>query len=317
MQAEIAGGGEYQPLIDVKGVPCWPSAPDFSQLVDGERLRQEGWRFESHWERRRRGTRTLRVTEDFDFVVLGISIGAIPFVCRDILERDARWRSMVANVKTVATQAFQIWMKEDMATLGWTEAPVTLSAFAKPFDTWADMGHVIPEENWGTPPRSVAYFCNVLADPAVPSDADAPGYEAARHDEVRRNAIDFLNQQIHHLWPNAQARSGGFRWDLLIDPEEPASAPGSAVAGERRFHSQYWTANVNPSDRYVLMLPGTLRYRISPLDNTYDNLTIAGDWTDCGYNAGCVEAAVMSGRLAAHAISLWPPLEDITGYDHP
>jgi predicted NAD/FAD-dependent oxidoreductase len=42
-----------------------------------------------------------------------------------------------------------------------------------------------------------------------------------------------------------------------------------------------------------------------------------GDWTDCGFNEGCVEAAVMSGRLAAHAIAETPALEDIIGYDHP
>ena len=76
---------------------------------------------------------------------------------------------------------------------------------------------------------------------------------------------------------------------------------------------------MNPSDRYVLTrFPGpSLIYRISPLDNSYDNLTIAGDWTACGFNAGCVEAAVMSGLLAAHAISLSPPLEKIIGFDHP
>ena len=90
--------------------------------------------------------------------------------------------------------------------------------------------------------------------------------------------------------------------------------PAADVA---RFESQFWTANVNPSDRYVLALPGTLKYRISPLDNTYDNMTIAGDWTDCGFTEGCVEAAVMSGRLAAHAISGLPHLDDIIGYDHP
>ena len=67
----------------------------------------------------------------------------------------------------------------------------------------------------------------------------------------------------------------------------------------------------------MLSLPGTARHRISPLDNSYDNLTVAGDWTECGHNAGCVEAAVMSGRLAAHAISRVPALEDIVGYDHP
>jgi hypothetical protein len=108
---------------------------------------------------------------------------------------------------------------------------------------------------------------------------------------------------------------------LLIDPTEqkapgepPPLADGSA---ESRFDSQFWTANVNPSDRYVLALPGSMKYRISPLDNTYDNLTIAGDWTECGFNEGCVEAATMSGRLAAHAISQSPPLKDIVGYDHP
>jgi uncharacterized protein with NAD-binding domain and iron-sulfur cluster len=89
------------------------------------------------------------------------------------------------------------------------------------------------------------------------------------------------------------------------------------MEGESRFRAQYWTANVNPSDRYVLSLPGSLEHRISPLDMSYDNLTIAGDWTDCGFNEGCVEAAVMSGRLAAHAIAGAPSLEEITGYDHP
>ena len=77
------------------------------------------------------------------------------------------------------------------------------------------------------------------------------------------------------------------------------------------------TANVSPTDRYVLSVPGSIQHRISPLDLTFDNLTIAGDWTETGLNTGCVESAVISGKLAAHAISRCPPLEDILGYDHP
>jgi hypothetical protein len=50
---------------------------------------------------------------------------------------------------------------------------------------------------------------------------------------------------------------------------------------------------------------------------TFDNLTIAGDWTATGLDTGCIESAVMSGRLAAHAISRKPSLRDIVGYDHP
>ena len=328
VQAKIAAEEEYQPLIDVRGLPCWPSQPDYAQLVDGDRLQGEGWQFESHWDRRKVGTKTLRVSQDFDFVVLGVGLGAIPFVCQEIVAQDARWQKMIEEVKTVPTQAFQLWMNEDMASLGWRQPSVNLSGFVEPFDTWADMAQLIPEESWPVPPQAIAYFCSVLSDtdppPQPPADGMDVSYPVARREEVRRNAIRFLNRDIQRLWPQAglaelaeakdEHHTDQFRWDVLIDPFNPA---GSSPADKSRFGSQYWAANVNPSDRYVLSLPGSIKYRISPLDNTYDNLTITGDWTDCGHNAGCVEAAVMAGRLAAHAIAGWPALEDIVGYDHP
>ena len=37
----------------------------------------------------------------------------------------------------------------------------------------------------------------------------------------------------------------------------------------------------------------------------------------CKIGEGCVESAVMSGLLAAHALSHRPPLEEIIGYHHP
>jgi uncharacterized protein with NAD-binding domain and iron-sulfur cluster len=313
VQARIEGGREYRPLVDVHTIPSWPAWPDYAQLEDGKRLQQEGWDFESHWDTRKVDSLTLEVTRDFDFVVFGASVGTVPHVCKELVARDPRWRDMVAHVKTVASQAVQIWMNEDMADLGWTAPPVTLSAFVKPFDTWADMGHLVPEESYHPRPKSIAYFCNVLADPPEEPDRSDAGYPKRRADEVKRNGIAFLDQHIGWLWPKAARPEGGFRWDLLAAPEGEPEGP----ADEGRFDTQYWRANVNPTDRYVLALPGTLKYRISPLDNTYDNLTICGDWTDAGFNEGCVEAAVISGRLAAHAISEWPPLEDIIGYDHP
>jgi uncharacterized protein with NAD-binding domain and iron-sulfur cluster len=310
IQAEIVDGGEYQPLRDIHGVPSWPSHPDYAQIVDGAGLAEKGWDPESHWDSQRSSKLTLEVTRDFDFVVLGIGVGAVPYVCGELVEQDIRWRMMVDKVKTVATQAFQIWMREDMNQLGWEEPPVTLSAFCKPFDTWADMTHLVPEESWPAVPKSIAYFCNILADPESPGDELDPEYPQKRNAEVRDNAVQFLNEHIHHLWPGS-VRGRKFRWELLVDPA------GSLGRDESQFDTQYWTANVNPSDRYVLALPGSMDYRISPLDNTYDNMTVAGDWTDCGFNEGCVEAAVMSGRLAAHAISNLPALEEIIGYDHP
>jgi uncharacterized protein with NAD-binding domain and iron-sulfur cluster len=303
VQARVTRG-EYAPLVDVRGMRCWPSAPLLGQLRDGARIAREGWDFESHWDRRHAGTTTLRVGRDFDFVVLGVGIGAVPHVCREILAKDQRWRDMVRHVKTVATQAFQLWLDADLRRLGWPHGSVTLSGFVEPFDTWADMHHLLRHEAWPRTPRGIAYFCNVLPD--------APGTPDEQHARVRENAIRFLDHEVAHLWPKARRATGGFAWELLATPPGWKSASGAA-----RFASQYWTANVNPSDRYTLALPGTARHRISPLDATYDNLTVCGDWTDSGFNSGCVEAAVMSGRLAAHALSRSPSLADIVGFDHP
>ena len=300
VQAELRDGG-YEPLIDVRGLPCWPAQPRYEQLVDGEELRARGGDFEAFADPTCSRQLRLRVGRDFDLVVLGVGVGAVPLVTRELSERDPAWRAMLQRSASVGTQALQVWLDRDRAQLG-GRGQGNLSGYVEPFDTWADMSHLAPDESWPTPPGSIAYFCSVLPD--------APGDAAQRREEVFRNARQFLDRSALWLWPNAQAARGGFRWELLRHATEP----------DRDAHplrSQYWRANVEPSDRYALSLPGTLRFRISPLDETYDNMTVCGDWTACGFNEGCVEAATMSGRLAAHALAGTPALEDIVGYDHP
>src|SRR5262249_32705194 len=175
---------------------------------------------------------------------------------------------------------------------------------------WADMSHLIPEEEWPGPVRSVGYFCSVLPDP-VSENGLTRELHADELERVRANAVRFLNEQVQALWPRAVGPDGAFRWDVL------ATENGSHQSGEDRFRTQHWAANVNPTDRYALSVPGSIEYRLSPLDMTFDNLTIAGDWTASGLDTGCIESAVMSGMLAAHALSHEPRLEDIIGYDHP
>jgi uncharacterized protein with NAD-binding domain and iron-sulfur cluster len=350
----VRGEDEYEPLVTVRAgeapygdVVGWPSRPCYSQLVPGPDPEQD---FESFWDRRRveRVTKTAK-DNDFHIVILSVGLGMIRYLKGNLLQ-DRRWKDMVDNVKTMATQAFQIWLNKDLAELGWTEPPVTLSGFAKPFDTWSDMSNVIPAENWPKGSvRAAAYFCGALpeleafsTDPRSWKRGDAPDAKGTAiknrwDDEIRRNvrhaAVDFLNTQIQHLWSGSMStpvrsreqvdRSRGrrrvvdgpptFRWDLLVNGDDPAGRSGD----ERAFDSQFYTASLHPSDRYVLSVPGSAVYRISPLDDTYANLVVAGDWTACGFIGGCVEAAVMSGRLAAHAISGRPGLDEIIGYDHP
>jgi uncharacterized protein with NAD-binding domain and iron-sulfur cluster len=311
VQAKIKGGGEYQPLIDIHNIPSWPSTPDYAQLVNGSAMKREGRAFESAWEKRRTGQKKLAVGRDFDFVVLGVSVATLPEVAQELIEREPRWRDMVRHVKTVPTQAFQLWMRESTAELGWPHPPANLSGFVEPFDTWAEMSHLIPEETWKEPVRSIAYFCSVLPDAAPDAASVTEAYHRNQRATVRANAVDFLNNGAGVLWPHA-VRKGEFRWEILA-----AEGKAAARRGAQRFDTQYWAANVSPADRYVQSLPGSIVYRLSPLDMAFDNLTIAGDWTATGLDSGCIESAVMSGMLAAHAISSKPRLCDIVGYNHP
>ena len=292
--------------LNVKGLPSWPAEPDYTQLTGGDKLKKTGWDAESRWDEHSAGTRTLKIGKDFDFLVLAVGLGEVPNVAEALIEASPPWRRMVEEVKTVATQAFQIWMDKPVSELGWSKPSPNISGYVEPFDTWADMPQLIAIEDWDVDPKAIAYFCSVLPDSEIPTSSNP--LSSAR-ERVKENAIRFLNQDVAHFWPGA-VREHGFDWSLL-------SGADTSSVGQDRFSSQFWTANINPTDRYILSLPGSLKYRISPLDQHFDNVTVAGDWTRCGHQAGCVEAAVMSGRLAAHAMSLYPPLEEIVGYDHP
>ncbi|MFN3371595.1 MAG: NAD(P)-binding protein [Sphingomonadaceae bacterium] len=312
VQARLAGA-RYDPLVSVKGRPCWPAAPRFEQLADGAALASAGVDFESHWDRHRADKLELKVGRDFDHVVLAIGLGAIPHAAPSLVAGLPRWRAMLAGLGTVATQAAQLWLKADLPALGWAGPPWIASGWDKPFDTWCDMTQTIPEEDWGAdPPATALYLCGVLPEPRDPAALADPAYPHRRRAQVAAAARRFLERQAPALWPGLVGPDGRPRWHLLADAtgRAPADGPG-------RLSAQLVKANVNPSERYVLSLPGTTGLRISPLDLDHDNLTVAGDWTATGLNSGCAEAAVISGRLAAHALSSRPALDSIAGYDHP
>jgi uncharacterized protein with NAD-binding domain and iron-sulfur cluster len=295
IQAEVSDGVEsYDPLIQVKGLPCWPDAPLVSQLRSADPL--EGVDLESFWSPRRDvGRCTLEAGRDFDAVVFAISLGMVPHVCRELLATSPAWRSMVDNVGTVATQALQLWLSEDERALGWSgPSGVTMSGFVAPFETWASMSHLLPTEDWPETdrPQTIAYFCGVLGIPDSSEGTADDGHETAA---VRGRAKDFLDRDVATLWPTAVA-DGEFRWSLLC-----AGASPTAI-GPDRLDSQYWRANIDPSDLYVQSLPGTDQYRLRPGHTGFSNLAVAGDWTNNGLNAGCVEGATRSGQLAAAAV---------------
>ncbi|CAA9312971.1 MAG: hypothetical protein AVDCRST_MAG61-1823 [uncultured Friedmanniella sp.] len=284
-QAELkAARDDYDPLVTVKGLPCFPSAPRVEQLRD-----PVADDLETHWSDRtaEAPVRLLR-GRHFDDAILATSLGMVPHVAGELLKHSPRWRSMVSGVSTVPTQSFQAWLRTSEHALGWSEG-LTVSGYDAPFDTYASMSHLLGREDWPAEAavKGTAYFCSVL-----PSEAAADPVAAG--ELVRDHAIDHLTERIGHFWPAAVAADGTFAWDVL---HSPGKRDESAA-----MDAQYWRANVDPSDQYVQSLPGSSAYRLQADESGYDNLFLAGDWINCGLNAGCIEAAVMAGAQAANAV---------------
>jgi uncharacterized protein with NAD-binding domain and iron-sulfur cluster len=298
--------GEYVPLVDVDGRWCWPSVPDWAQIDDAQVARLRAMaedpdayvNLESSWSSWGPAEEDEVVLEHgraddlgFDHVVLAIPPPALRSICTELIEVDADWRRMIDEVKTVRTQAFQLWLTAPLADLWPLPIPVS-GAYVEPIDTWADMSHLIPAERW--PPGTVgliAYFCGVMPDsgpePAWFSDPSFPKRKTA---EAFTSMLDHLSNHMRYMWEPLD-------WSMLHDP--------SGATGAERLKAQYWVANIDPGERYVLSVPGSLEHRLPKpgLDSGFRNLYLAGDWTRNGINAGCVEAAVMSGLQASRAIS--------------
>ena len=307
-QATIRGGGEYQPLIDVDGLGCWPEGPLYEQLVEADAMRaaeaRDGLPIDAHGSRWQPVEMLeLRAGIDFDDVVLGIPIGALGPICAELAQTDPRWARMLADIKTIPTQAMQLWCKRDLGELGWKMPSPVVGTFAEPFDTWADMTHLLQLERWTAAHgiRSLAYLCGAFGTSADPVDA-APDAQARANARVREQAERWLRDHAAHLFCES-VRDGGFDFSVIHDGQSDACEEREETG---HLNGHYFRANVNPWDRYVLSVPGSTASRLAAHDSGFSNLVLAGDWVRTGLDAGCIESAVMSGLQASRALTGFP-----------
>ncbi len=295
---------EYNPLINIKGIDCWPSEPFYDQLEQGEELREKNINLESAWSPWQDiKEETLILGNDFDLVILGISVGALKYICKELIDEKAEWQQMIEKTETIFTQALQLWLKPSRQILGWHHHKTILTAYNEPLDTWGDLSHLVEREDWSNQdpdnsPRSIAYFCGAFDTTELPpfTDYEFPEREL---EKVKQIAKNWLEENTRHIWPHAcQPSSKAIDWDLLVDPENRQ--------GIDRFDWQYCRANLNPSDQYVLSVPESTFYRLKPDQSGFDNLFIAGDWVFNALNYGCIEGTVITGLTASRAICGYP-----------
>ena len=263
----------YAPLIDVAGRACWPNEPRTELLSPAyQAAYQTGNRF--NFETTAASpylvpVAPLQAGTDFDVVVLAISHGGLAGVCDELSQANAAFQAMVTGMKTIRTQALQVWLRTSLRKLD--SPPGLVIAYRQPFNSWADMSQVLPTEGWaGSQVITLAYFCDELADNVV-GDPGAPA-------QVVQNATEFLDHGgVAGLWPKFTATTDE--------------------------HQRFTRVNTDGSDRYVLSEKGAIQLRLAPDASGFANLALAGDWVRTEINAGCLEAATMGGLGAADAIA--------------
>ena len=70
-------------------------------------------------------------------------------ISKELADANPAWATMLEKVRTVQTQAYQLWLNKNLEELGWiygSESPV-LGTYVELIDTYADMSQLIAPEN--------------------------------------------------------------------------------------------------------------------------------------------------------------------------
>lgn len=291
-QVALKKSQEYQPLISVAGEPCWPVEPLYEQLEHGDLLKANGidleadhhdWPAAEHLE--------LQQGTDFDKVILGITLPALPPITKALAAANHRFATMLTQIPSVQTYAMQLWLKPDLTDLGWDPTVSLYDAEHDSMGTWSDMTHLLEVETWDQGDVGhLGYFCGVMEE-QTPAESESPEAFKRRAQRFAESAGLQTMAQLGQLWPGGAIAEGSASLDQEL-----------LVGTLKGMKGQFLKANTYLSDRYVLAAKGTTQFRLKPCESGFVNLVLAGDWTENGLNYGCIEAATRSGLAAAQAM---------------
>jgi uncharacterized protein with NAD-binding domain and iron-sulfur cluster len=293
---------EYQPLMPVRGLNCWPASPLWQQLEHGDTLKANHVEFESHWNAWPSvGQVSLQRGVDFDKVVLGMALGAYkqlndfadPGV--DLRKKVPQIRQMSEALPLIPSGGVQLWCDKTAEGMGFGPGRAAAVSWAWPMDVWADMTPTLQTEDWGLDgPASVHYWCGVIdteLHKQPPSNQAVP-------EEARALLLSQTEAQMQKnagvLWPSAMTPKG-FDWQLLH--ADPASE------GPERLNEQWIRANVDPTECCVGSPAKTTQLRLRADRSGVENLVIVGECAYTGLNTTCVESVVMAGMQGARALT--------------
>ena len=309
------GRKTYDPTLPPESkfgnLECWPDEPLWGQIENGAALEQEGLDLESYWCQQSVCNVTLSQGEKFDDVILAVPVGAFKRLndqegpCEELIVASEEFRQMTESASLVPTFSVQAWLQRSLSELGWPPSSISqtpddrcdvpTSTGPRPLNIWSDRTPVLDYEYWPSrpPPTTLQYLCDVLETALYREPSEQADVPKKAMDLARGKAIEWLEQKSHNLWPLASP-GGVFDWTVLFDRQ--------GRCGQEKLLDQWVKPNVDPWACCAGSPAGSTRWRLAADGSGFKHLYLAGAWIDTGFNAECIEAAVMSGKQAARAL---------------
>ena len=259
---------DYDYIAEKGGLEYWPEPPGTEQETE--------------------------FTHEVDRVVLATPPNCVEKIASSLERADERWERALASAHTVATRSAQLWFTLEPGKLCDKEikTPTALIGLRPPFGAWGDMTEMLEFEFHGrrAKPKCLIYLVGTFDE----SVEDGTGHREQNLRATQR----WLEQQPRNHWSGGLGR-GKKRFDYRklfpwgSNPTDLRSA----------LEAQFLCVNTTASARYAQSFAETIHDRLDPNTEYFGNVHVVGDWVATGLNAGCVEAAVMSGLAAARAIT--------------
>ena len=285
-----AGPFAYDPTTTVGTVPAWKNPFDASQLTAPIPIAGKDPYSDAVTDQVP-GDHTLAVTTDFDWVVCALPAPVSARVLTGTLTPELQ---RIANIPTVATLHLQTWFNDRTTTLGWNYAAAVLGGFPQPLNSMQLRDTYLDVELWlgPTKPNGLLYASGPFGG-GWATDSFDPAARALAATAADNEARAFIATQLWRAVPAAATPPPPtFDAGVLFAPSSPADP----------IAAQYIRHNIDLSSRYVLIRPGGLADRPTPVPPGLVNLRLAGDWTKNGVDIPCIEGTVVSALLAAESI---------------